>query len=257
MTAEREYVVRGIVLRTTKLGESDLVVTLLGEDGSQVRLVAKGARKPQSSSSARLDLCSVVQVSCARGRSLDVARETRLVAANSHVKADIARSWCADPTMELLYRATQEALPHPALYPSTAAFLAALDAADERALPAIAAADLLKAISYLGFRPSFDRCVSCGRTVDVRGADAVAFSVLDGGVVCSNCRVHTNAVAEDANTVAWAQALLLSRFADIAADPPDYTSAFAVLGLVDRLVRTHLGFRLKSLGILFSCGLFA
>lgn len=257
MGSEREYVVRGIVLRTTKLGESDLIVTLLGEDGSQVRLVAKGARKPQSTSSARLDLYSVVKVSCARGKSLDIARETRLEKANGNVKADTARSWCADPTMELLSRATQEALPHPSLFPSTVAFLEALDSAQERALPALAAADLLKALSYLGFRPSFDRCVSCGRTVDARASDTVAFSVADGGVVCHACRPHVNATSEDANTILWAQALLLSRFVDIARDPADYTSAFSVLGLVDRLVRTHLGFRLKSLGILFTCGLFA
>ncbi|WP_371298200.1 recombination protein O N-terminal domain-containing protein [Paraeggerthella sp.] len=36
------YDARGIVLRKTKLGESDLILTMLVEDGSQVRAVAKG-----------------------------------------------------------------------------------------------------------------------------------------------------------------------------------------------------------------------
>ena len=39
---------RVVVLRKTKLGESDLILTLLSSDGSQIRAVAKGARKPKS-----------------------------------------------------------------------------------------------------------------------------------------------------------------------------------------------------------------
>ena len=36
------YDARAIVLRKTKLGESDLILALLAEDGSQIRAVAKG-----------------------------------------------------------------------------------------------------------------------------------------------------------------------------------------------------------------------
>ena len=44
---------RVVVLRKTKLGESDLILTLLSSDGSQIRAVAKGARKPKSPFSTR------------------------------------------------------------------------------------------------------------------------------------------------------------------------------------------------------------
>ena len=37
------YPLRALVLRKTKLGETDLILTLLAEDGRQVRAVAKGA----------------------------------------------------------------------------------------------------------------------------------------------------------------------------------------------------------------------
>ena len=49
------YDARAIVLRKTKLGESDLIVTLLAQDGSQARAVAKGARKPARPFAARLE----------------------------------------------------------------------------------------------------------------------------------------------------------------------------------------------------------
>ena len=51
--AQPAYSLRALVLRRTKLGESDLILTLLSEDGSQKRAVAKGARRPMSSFAAR------------------------------------------------------------------------------------------------------------------------------------------------------------------------------------------------------------
>ena len=47
------YPLRALVLRRTKLGESDLILTLLAADGSLAKAVAKGARKPTSSFAAR------------------------------------------------------------------------------------------------------------------------------------------------------------------------------------------------------------
>ena len=80
MTGQGAYRIEALVLRKTKLKESDLIVTLLAEDGSLVRAVAHGARKPQSPFASRLEPCAVVDVLLARGRSLDVAKEARFVA---------------------------------------------------------------------------------------------------------------------------------------------------------------------------------
>ena len=44
----KAYNERCIVLKHTKLGETDAIVTMLASDGSQVRAVAKGLRKPAS-----------------------------------------------------------------------------------------------------------------------------------------------------------------------------------------------------------------
>ena len=45
-----------IVIDRMKLGESDLILTLLEADGSQGRAVAKGARKPGGKLAARVQL---------------------------------------------------------------------------------------------------------------------------------------------------------------------------------------------------------
>ena len=90
--ARPTYTARVIVVRKTKLGESDLILSLLTEDGSQLRAVAKGARKPKSSFASRLELFSVADILCAKGRSLDVVSEARLVEGNAALRNDIERA---------------------------------------------------------------------------------------------------------------------------------------------------------------------
>ena len=102
--ARPTYTARVIVVRKTKLGESDLILTLLAEDGSQLRAVAKGARKPKSSFASRLELFSVADVLCAKGRSLDVVSEARLVEGNAALRGDIERISAAAPIAELVER---------------------------------------------------------------------------------------------------------------------------------------------------------
>ena len=57
--ARPTYTTRAIVIKKTKLGESDLILTLLAQDGAQLRVIAKGARKPQSPFASRLELFAV------------------------------------------------------------------------------------------------------------------------------------------------------------------------------------------------------
>ena len=81
--ASKTYRDQVIVLKKTKLKESDLILTLLAQDGRQIRAVAKGARKPTSSFAARLDLFSNARVFFAVGRNLDIVKEARLVDAHA------------------------------------------------------------------------------------------------------------------------------------------------------------------------------
>ncbi|WP_041238763.1 DNA repair protein RecO, partial [Gordonibacter pamelaeae] len=117
--ASATYTARAIVLRKTKLGESDLIVTLLAQDGSQVRAVAKGARKPSSPFAARLELYSSVDLLCSEGRSLDIVKEARIASSHERLRRDLEHAACAAPMAELLDRVTQEGLANPRLFALT------------------------------------------------------------------------------------------------------------------------------------------
>ncbi len=81
------YPLTALVLRKTKLGESDLIVSLLAEDGSHVRAVAKGARKPGSKLAARVEPYVSLDLLLHTGKSLQIVQEARTVNARGRSAA--------------------------------------------------------------------------------------------------------------------------------------------------------------------------
>lgn len=254
--AQPTYTAHALVLRRTKLGESDLILTLLAEDGSQKRVVAKGARKTKSSFAARTEPFCVIDALCARGRSLDILKESRLTSAHSSLRQDLEGSSAASPLLELLSRVSQSNLENPRLFAATTKVLEMMDGADNPHRAALAAAALLKVLAFSGLRPSLELCVGCGANLAFEEGMTVPFSAIEGGVVCETCRSSFETVREDAATLCWAQYFLTSTFEAIAEGQEDLSATFAVLHLVQSLVRAHIGSPLKSLEFLFTSGLF-
>lgn len=248
------YATAAIVLRKTKLGESDLIVTLLNADGSLLRCVAKGARKPSSGFSSRLELFAVVDVLCVRGRSLDIVKEARLVASNDAIRLSVERMTAASPIAELLGKVAQEGLENRVLFDSARVALSALNDASPEAAPAVSAAYLLKGLAFAGLRPSLAQCVGCGESA-VSQAGHVPFSFTEGGVVCPACRPHCETMPYPEQALSWAQYLMGSRFSDIVAREVPLDASFSVLRLAQGLVKTHVGGTLKSLEFMLTCGL--
>lgn len=252
------YNARAVVLRKTKLGEADLILTLLAQDGSQLRAVAKGARKPKSSFSSRLELYAVSDLLCSKGRSLDIVKEARLVCGNERLRLDIEHAAAAAPVAELLDRVTQTGLENPKLFACTCAALGAMNDAMPSGLPGICAAHMLKTFAFSGFRPSLRSCAVCGMPLDSLASktESVAFSYGEGGVVCAECRPQAEAVLLPPQTVAWMCYLMGATFAEVAELGIDASAAFSVLHVCQQWTREHVGASLKSLEFLFTCGLF-
>ena len=251
--ASPTYSARVIVLRKTKLSESDLILTMLSSDGSQIRSVAKGARKPSSPFSSRLELFSSCDVLLARGRNLDIVKEARLVSSCEHIRRSVERASCAAPAAEVLERVSEQGLCYPKLFDMTQTALCALDRCTLEHAPAICAAHLLKAFAFTGFLPTFSRCCICGGALDARGS--ASFSMADGGAICPACS-SPDAIVVPAVSLTWGHALLHAKFSQVAEMEIDQASVFSVLHLAQGWSTHHLSSRLKSLEFLVSCGLF-
>lgn len=254
--AQPTYTERALVLRRTKLGESDLILTMLADDGSLAKAVAKGARKPKSSFAARTEPLCVADLLCARGRSLDIVKEARLIGAHDPLRRGIEASAAAMPVLELLGRVAQPSLANPRLFQASTRALDVMDGADDAHRLAVAAACLLKVLAFSGLRPSLEVCVACGAPVVLEEGARLPFSAIEGGVACAACRPSLETEPVDAATLCWAQWFIASTFDAVAEGPADLSATFAVLHLVQSLVRAHVGSPLKSLEFLFTSGLF-
>ena len=243
---------QGLVLKKTKLGESDLIITFLAQDGSRVQGVAKGARKPQSSFSARLELFSSVEVFCSETKGLPIIQEVRLQCSYEHLRVDYDLMACASAVAEFLYKAVQEDLPVQRLYDCVAMYFSVLQECPLQLAPALTAAALLKCFALLGLRPSFTHCVACEDEAVSSCEEQLAFSYVEGGVLCDSCKSFQDYVSYDKQSLLWLHALLMSTFRDIAALKVPMGASYFGLQLCQEWGRQHLGVNVKSIPILLT-----
>jgi DNA repair protein RecO (recombination protein O) len=205
------YPLRALVLRKTKLGETDLILTLLAADGRQVRAVAKGARKPKGRLGARTEPFTVLDLLLHSGRNLEIVAEAETVASHDGLRSDYDRATAAAVVVDILDKTSVEGQVEPQVFDMALVTLDVMETAPVAALPALVVAFLLKALAMQGYRPSLDACASCGGAL----SDRPRFSVEAGGCVCEGCGSPSSGpVSEEARVLM--RTLLRSRMSEVA-----------------------------------------
>jgi DNA repair protein RecO (recombination protein O) len=242
------YPLRALVLRKTKLGEADLILTLLAADGSQVRAVAKGARKPKSRFGARVEPYTVLDMLLHTGRSLEVIAEAQTVRSHDGLRADFDRTMHAAVVVDLLDKASVEGQTDERLFGLALATLDALEEAPLDELLVVTDAFLIKAMAMMGYRPQLLQCVDCGAE-----ASGGLFSLEQGGILCEGCADLRPAVLPLSPQVRNAlSALLSAKMADVASFGIPLVLARECFTLLRAFVGFHVPARLKALEFLTS-----
>jgi len=161
--SQRSYTAEVLVLSKTKLGESDLILTLLSSEDGQVRAVAKGARKPGAKLCGISEPFNVFLGKFHKGKSLDICTEAKTVEVYAGVRGDYDRLMAGSIALELAAQVTNDGDIIPKLYVMTRTFLDVLGSADEKDLPALVAAYLLKANALIGYSPEYELCARNAR----------------------------------------------------------------------------------------------
>ncbi len=241
----KAYKTSAVVLKKTKLGETDLILTMLSKEGRQIRAVAKGARRPGSKFGARLEPFSVVDLVLYPGRSLDTINDVRCVQTNEACRTDLEHSSAATVVAEFLEKTTRDAQAEGRIYDLTLATFTAIGAADGEDAYVLALAFLVKATAMMGLRPAIHQCALCGEPVDA----AANFDIAAGGALCEDCAAQGALSSEiDPQVVDWVDLLLHATFEELAgidAAPDQEIAEFCT-----RWIGEHLSLNLKSLGFL-------
>lgn len=241
----RAYRARCLVLDKTKLGETDSILTMLAQDGRQIRAVAKGLRRPGSRFGARLEPFSLVDVLLHPGRSLDVVSECRCEVTNAACREGLERPVACGVIAEFLEKLTRDgALTGERVFPLTQVAFAAIGEADENEAGLFAAAHLFKAMAMQGLRPAIHECALCGEPIKRCGH----FDVSAGGALCASCSPGAGGMSVAPELVSWLDLLLRSTFEQLRQvhDAP----VRPLLDLCDSWMREHLSVNLKSMPFL-------
>ena len=251
--ASQSFRAHGLVLKKTKLGETDLIITFLAEDGSHFEASAKGARKPQSSISSKVELFCELEMLLVKGKGLPIISESRLIDAHASLRSRLEQSAIASLIAELLVKSTHEELAIARLFELARTFLSELEKAELPQAYLLGISCMLKICAFCGVRPSFSVCVSCGNTLDIQTNTAsVAFSFAEGGVVCSACRTDYEATFYDGNLILWLQTLLFMKFSEVDELTLGHSSLINLLSFCNQWVHFHLGVYLNSYAFVLS-----
>jgi DNA repair protein RecO (recombination protein O) len=234
--------VKAVVLDHTKLGEQDLILTLLGSDGCQLRAVAKGGRKPGGRLASRCELFCECDLLVAAGRSLDVVAEAQLLEPHARIRGDLERLSAASALCEVARVTSYEDAPDPFPFPLLVRALTAVEeAADRPHLDLVCAGYAMKAVAHQGLRPQLAACVACG------SADPRWFSVAAGGVLCGECVGKVEGAEHvTSEQLAWLEALIGLTFDELLTADIDPDTASWLVHAAHAWCAAHLDCRLRS-----------
>jgi DNA repair protein RecO (recombination protein O) len=229
---------QGVVLRTIKLGEADRIVSFVTQSHGKVRAVAKGVRKTKSRFGGRLEPLTHVALLLYEGRELDIVTQAETLDHFRPVREDLDRIARATSLLEAVDQVAQEREPNPRLYQMLVGALRALAAANA---PVLVGAFFWKLLSLEGAHPLLDQCATCARPDQLE-----AFDLLEGGVLCRDCRRGLPLSADGLDLL---RRILGGALAD-ALNQPAGPATHEVEHLAEHSLEQHLERRLRSLHVL-------
>jgi len=178
----RSYQTQGIVLRQSKLGEFDKIVTIYTPEFGKLRAVAKGACRPKSKLGGNVEPLTHSLMFLAKGRNLDIVTQSQTINGFPALKSDLRRLACALYILEVVDSFTAEGGENRSSFDL---LLETLDRLSQSESNDIALRYFeLHLLHHLGYRPQLHRCVSCDSPLE---PEANFFCSGKGGILCPRC----------------------------------------------------------------------
>lgn len=182
MPEPRNYQTEAIVIKKTKLGEADTILTFLTPQMGKIQGFARSLRKTKSKLAGHLELLTYSQVSFARGRNLDTITGSQTVNSFMAIKSDLWLSSCGLYVAELVNQFASE---HQENYSLFALVLEILDLfCQDNDKELVLRYFELRLLHNAGYRPQLKQCVACHRALE---AVENFFSPSSGGLLCPEC----------------------------------------------------------------------
>lgn len=183
MLRPRTYQTEAVIIKKTKLGEADRILTLYSLDMGKIQGIAKGIRRPRSKLAGHLELLSYSNVTFVRGHNLDTITGSQTIDSFLPLKSDLDLTACTLYLTELVHQFTAEHVENRFLFQLLIETMHRLCQASNREL--LLRYFELHLLDTSGYRPQLKECVVCRQPLK---PVTNLFSSSAGGILCSNCR---------------------------------------------------------------------
>lgn len=232
---------RAVVLQTYRYSDTSKILRLLTFDHGPQSAIARGALRPRSRMSGLLEPFAegMATLYLKPNRDLHALSGFDLIRERQALGLDLPRFTGASLLCELVLRiAPREA--DPVLFEVLVTALDDLLAADGTDVQPVVVASVWHLMSVLGFAPSVEVCVECGR--EPEPGRPARFDLREGGLRCDRCTAAGRFLPPDEVTAL--RALVAGRTATGA--------SAAQMALLSEFIRYHAaeGTRIRSLEFL-------
>ncbi len=188
---EHSYRTNAIILKRRNFGEADRLLTILTPEHGKVDVIAKGARKPNSTKTGHVELFTQADMLIHLGREIGIAAQVEMTTAFVPLREDLQRGAYAGYSAELLDKFTIEGdEEYSDLYDLLLATLELLCTDDDPRR--VIRHYELHLLDIIGFRPELNECVFTHEPIQ---PEDQFFSFAEGGVVSPSATTHATSLS--------------------------------------------------------------
>ena len=197
----------GIVVRSTKYGNSSKIVSLYTRDFGKVSGIARGARRMKSQFGGGLEPFVETEIIFyyKKERSLQTITDSDICEPFTLVRNNLYKSVFAYAACEMIDGLVEE--PSETVYNLLAVYLHTLGSMENKKAEILFWSFQLKLFTVLGYQPELAVCMACSEPLP-QAADRLYLD--QGGVVCPQCRQYAG---ED--SISWGTIKLLTKILEI------------------------------------------
>lgn len=171
-----------IVLKEVRYKDNSKILTIYTKEYGKIAVMASGAYRAKSQLIATTQVFSYSEYHLNKGRGILYLNQADLINSFYSIRERMERVTYGYYMLELVEKSLPEEQGNEKIFLLLEKGLRVLSKLNKNFLQFIIAYEL-KFISFLGYKPNIERCVSCN-SIKSRN---IKFSISQGGIICSNC----------------------------------------------------------------------
>lgn len=165
--------------------EDDRLMSFYTQEYGKINAIAAGAKKFKSKLSSHMEPFGMMTLGLVRGKRIYRVTSAQSCERYDIITQDLDLAYSAGYCVRFFYGLVREGVADKKLFTLLRSALATLNAFEKKEnLKIFNAVFTLQAMSLLGYRPEFSKCLLCKSEVQ---ADGCIFSTRRGGLLCHKC----------------------------------------------------------------------